>query len=55
MSWIDMASMLLGALTTPEKGVCQKCGAAAGTIFCSRSLMGEPGACQFKEKLEGTE
>jgi hypothetical protein len=43
----ELLEKMFQALTTADKGVCKKCGAQAGTLFCDRSLMGEPGACVF--------
>ena len=47
---MSMLKQLLTAFSLflkPVEGVCQKCGARAGEVFCDRSLLGEPGACVF--------
>lgn len=32
----------------PVIKICTKCGALDGESFCGRSLLGEPGACEFQ-------
>lgn len=53
---LRLLATLLVALQQPrDLGVCQKCGANEGTIFCRRSMLGEPGACVFVRKSNDAE